>query len=40
MIERKDKMIKEKYKQLLLAHQIRGITTLGDKHKLARIIRT
>jgi len=27
-------MIKEKYMQLLLAHQIRGITTIGDTHKL------
>jgi len=27
-------MIKEKYKQLLLSHQIRGITTIGDTHKL------
>ena len=27
-------MIKEKYKQLLLSHQIRRITTIGDTHKL------
>jgi len=27
-------MIKEKYIQLLLSHQIRGITTIGDIHKL------
>ena len=27
-------MIKEKYIQLLLSHQIRGITTIGDTHKL------
>ena len=30
-------MIKEKYTQLLLAHQIRGITTIGDTHKLGNI---
>ena len=28
-------MIKEKYMQLLLSHQIRGITTIDDTHKLA-----
>jgi len=27
-------MIKEKYIALLLSHQIRGITTIGDTHKL------
>jgi hypothetical protein len=27
-------MIKEKYTQLLLSHQIRGVTTIGDTHKL------
>jgi len=27
-------MIKGKYTQLLLSHQIRGITTIGDTHKL------
>jgi hypothetical protein len=27
-------MIKEKYTQLLLSHQIRGITTIGDTYKL------
>ena len=27
-------MIKEKYIQLLLSHQIRGIITIGDIHKL------
>ena len=27
-------MIKEKYTQLLLSHQMRGITTIGDTHKL------
>ena len=27
-------MIKEKYTQLLLARQIRGITTIGDTYKL------
>ena len=30
-------MIKEKYTQLLLSHQIRGITTIGDTHKLVAI---
>jgi hypothetical protein len=29
-----NKMIKEKYIQLLLSHQIRGITAIGDTHKL------
>jgi len=28
-------MIKEIYTQLLLSHQIRGITTIGVTHKLA-----
>lgn len=28
---------KEKYTQLLLSHQIRGITTIDDTHKLAVI---
>ncbi len=37
MIKENNKMIKEKYKQLLLSHQIRGITTIGDTHKLAVI---
>ena len=32
-------MIKEKYTQLLLSHQIRGITTIGDTHKLYSIWR-
>ena len=39
MIKENNKMIKEKYKQLLLSHQIRGITTIGDTHKLCAIIR-
>jgi len=30
-------MIKEKYTQLLLSHQIRGITTIDDTHKLYAI---
>ena len=30
-------MIKEKYTQLLLSHQIRGIITIGDTHKLCVI---
>ena len=30
--------INEKYMQLLLAHQIRGITTIGDTHKLCEIL--
>jgi hypothetical protein len=30
-------MIKEKYTQLLLSHQIRGITTIGDTYTLANI---
>ena len=30
-------MIIEKYTQLLLSHQIRGITTIGDTHKLCVI---
>ncbi len=30
-------MIKEKYTQLLLSHQIRGITTIDDTHKLQGI---
>jgi len=30
-------MIKEKYTQLLLSHQIRGITTIGDTHTLCSI---
>jgi hypothetical protein len=30
-------MINKKYTQLLLAHQIRGITTIGDTHKLYNI---
>ncbi len=30
-------MIKEKYTQLLLFHQIKGITTIDDTHKLAHI---
>ncbi len=30
-------MIKEKYIPLLLSHQIRGITTIGDTHKLPPI---
>ena len=33
----KNKMIKEKYTQLLLFHQIKGITTIDDTHKLAHI---
>ena len=37
MIGGNNKMIKEKYILLLLAHQIRGITTIGDTHKLAVI---
>ena len=32
-------MIKEKYTQLLLSHQIRGITTIGDTHMLAFIVK-
>ena len=28
-------MIKEKYTQLLLSHQIRGLTTIGDTQSLA-----
>jgi len=31
--------INEKYMQLLLAHQIRGITTIGDTHKLWHILK-
>jgi len=27
-------LLNEKYTQLLLSHQIRGITTIGDTHKL------
>ena len=30
-------MIKEKYILLLLSHQIRGITKIGDTHKLLAI---
>ncbi len=30
-------MIKEKYIALLLSHQIRGITTIGDTHTLGGI---
>ena len=30
-------MIKEKYTQLLLSHQIREITTIGDTHKFYTI---
>jgi len=37
MIGGKSKMIKEKYTQLLLSHQIRGITAVGVTHKLAVI---
>lgn len=33
-------MIKEKYTQLLLSHQIRGITAIGDTHKLQPMIKT
>lgn len=32
-------MIKEKYILLLLSHQIRGITTIGDTHKLYSIMK-
>jgi len=32
-------MIIEKYTQLLLAHQIRGLTTIGVTHKLCVIIK-
>ncbi len=34
------KMIKEKYMQLLAAHQIKVITTIGDIHKLQYIKKT
>ena len=33
-------MIKEKYIQLLLSHQIGGITTMGDTHKLCATLKT
>ena len=31
------RILKEKYIQLLLSHQIRGIRTIDDTHKLAFI---
>jgi hypothetical protein len=31
-------MVKEKYMLLLLSHQIGGITTIGDTHKLCEIL--
>jgi len=37
MLGGNSKMIKEKYTLLLLSHQIRGLTTIGDTHKLALI---
>jgi len=37
MVGGNNKMIKEKYTQLLLSHQIRGITTIGATHKLCGI---
>jgi hypothetical protein len=37
MIGGSRKMIKGKYMPLLLSPQIRGITTIGDEHKLQGI---